>query len=125
MARLGKRATPDDESDYDRSSHQKGTTEYPANSFSSDKENHISTLGNAGAHAKSTRPATKLQSTPSSSSKRRKLADRTGLEPSQAALQKELEYIEDTQYYDPEQPIRERRAVRKGIRDLARDLAGS
>src|SRR6186713_81118 len=124
MARLEKRATPDDETNYDQSSHWTGATESSANSFSSDKENQISLPRIVVAHTKSSRPITGSQSTSSSSNKRRKLGDRAGLEPSQAVLQKELEYVEDTQYYDPEQPIRERRAVRKEIRHLTRDLAG-
>ena len=43
---------------------------------------------------------------------------------SQAIHQWELEEAADTQYYDPDQAPEERRAVRKALRDLTRDLNG-
>ncbi len=42
--------------------------------------------------------------------------------PSQSANDSTLD--EDTQFYDPDQDIEERRAVRKGFRDLTRQLNG-
>ena len=58
--------------------------------------------------------------------KRRKLGDRSRsiLEPSQATFQKVREGVEDKRFYDPDQPLNQRRAVRKGIRDLAKELTG-
>lgn len=43
---------------------------------------------------------------------------------SQTAHQQALEAVNDTRYYDPDQPMEERRAVRKGMRDLGRELNG-
>lgn len=43
---------------------------------------------------------------------------------SQAIHQRELDEAADTQYYDPDQAPEERRAVRKALRDLTRDLNG-
>lgn len=59
-------------------------------------------------------------------SKRRRLGEEqaAGAVPSQVAHERELEQICDTKYYDPDQKIEERRVVRKGIRDLARNMNG-
>ena len=57
--------------------------------------------------------------------KRRRLGERDAPNNvSQAVFQRELDEVDDTKYYDPDQPIEERRIVRKGIRDLFRELAG-
>ena len=141
MARLAKRPTPDDDSDDrepsrlasslretpDRRMIQQSTSPSSAVSFSSDKENRASLT----RHAKGKGRATLDSPTPSSvdrptthSNKRRKLAERTNLDPSQVAFQKQKDQVDDKRYYDPEQPMEERRAVRKSIRDLARELAG-
>ena len=45
--------------------------------------------------------------------------------PARVALQREKANVDNKKYYDPEQPMSERRAVRRGFRDLARDLADS
>ena len=43
--------------------------------------------------------------------------------PARVALAHEKAHVDDKKYYDPEQPMAERRAVRRGFRDLARELA--
>ena len=60
------------------------------------------------------------------SNKRRKLGERNhgALKPSQATFQRVREGVEDKRFYDPDQPINQRRAVRKGMRDLAKELTG-
>ena len=104
----------------------------PAASFSSDKENRgIKSNSSRESHGKSrAMPPPKLP-TPGSaeftgphSNKRRRLGDRDAPNVSQAALEHELSEIEDTRYYDPDQPMEERRAYRRDIRDLARELIG-
>jgi hypothetical protein len=59
-----------------------------------------------------------------SSNKKRKLGDRSDALPSQAVHRKELEERVDKQFYDPDQDEEERRATRKGLRDLAKELNG-
>ena len=100
----------------------------PAASFSSDKENRV---GSRQSHAKNkTMPPPRLPTPVSGESasphanKRRRLGERGAPNASQAVHGRALEMVTDTQYYDPDQPMEERRAVRKGIRDLARELAG-
>ena len=56
--------------------------------------------------------------------KKRKLGERNPPNASQVAYQKQLAQAENTQYYDPNQSMEERRAVRKEYRELARDLTG-
>ncbi|MCJ1311576.1 nuclear protein [Agyrium rufum] len=96
----------------------------PAVSFSSDKENRqqrpASSATSASKHA-----------TPSSvepSSKRRRLGERTTTneamsQPSPTKRRERLLY--DPAYYDPDQPMEERRAVRRDLRDLAKVFADS
>lgn len=57
--------------------------------------------------------------------KRRRLADQDERLESQIIHERELELVADTEYYDPDQDMGERRAVRKGLRDLTRDLNGT
>ncbi|KAI9825134.1 MAG: nuclear protein, partial [Thelocarpon impressellum] len=58
--------------------------------------------------------------------KRRRLAARDATpSATQAAHEQELEEVVDSQIYDPDQPMDERRAIRKGLRDLARSLNDS
>lgn len=104
----------------------------PVASFSSDKENReavpdVSRQGKGKARA----PAPSKLPTPTSAepatprtNKRRRLEDRDVPMSSQAVHQRELEEAADTQYYDPDQAPEERRAVRKALRDLTRDLNG-
>ena len=103
----------------------------PAASFSSDKENQggaaKATRGSNGK-AKEMAPP-KLPTPPSAgesthANKRRKLAERDAPNTSQIELQEALRSIDDNDLYDPDQPMEERRTVRKGIRDLGRDLNG-
>ncbi|KAL8920688.1 MAG: hypothetical protein Q9172_004402 [Xanthocarpia lactea] len=105
----------------------------PAASFSSDKENRNTPApGSRSTTGKSKRmPPPKLP-TPASagngtprSAKRRKLAERALPNASQVAHNGELEKLGNTQFYDPNQSMTERRAVRKGIRDLSKELTDS
>ncbi|KAL8835744.1 MAG: hypothetical protein Q9176_006753 [Flavoplaca citrina] len=99
----------------------------PAASFSSDKENR-----QASTTAKSKRmpppklptPALAESGTPRSA-KRRKLGERRLPNESQVAHEGELEKLGHAQFYDPNQSMAERRAVRKGIRDLSKELTES
>ena len=43
---------------------------------------------------------------------------------SQAVHQRRLRQVNDTDFYDPDQDPEERRRVRQGLRDLAKDLNG-
>ena len=131
MTRLTKRRTPDDD-EYDdassqgsafpnqqakRSNYQTSHESSPSASFSSDKENRASSLRRTLEKGKAPLSA---QEGPN---KRRKLSEGSALEPSQAAFQRVKEGVDNKRFYDPEQPLSERRAVRKGIRDLAKELS--
>jgi hypothetical protein len=59
-----------------------------------------------------------------SSNKKRELGDRGRDLSSRAVHRRELEERVDRQYFDPDQDIEERRATRKGMRDLAKELNG-
>ena len=146
MARLTRRETPDDDDEDETLSRFTASTREtsrrrpqnvgslspsPAASFSSDKENH----GQISKQTRSSNGETKamlppkLPTPPSGegsahSNKRRKLGERNAPNASQIAFQESLKSIENTDLYDPEQPMEERRAVRRGIRDLGRDLNG-
>lgn len=107
----------------------------PSLSFSSDKENRglspkASRLNNGKSRAM---PPPQVPTTPSIESatpgeaKRRRLGERNNPNPSQLAHEQELQKLADkghTQYYDPNQSMAERRRVRKGIRDLSKELTG-
>lgn len=104
----------------------------PAASFSSDKENRsietesarqISRKSSAMSPQKMLTPTSAEPSSPRSS-KRRRLAERDVPNPSQRAHQKELQETGNAQFYDPDQSMEERRAVRKEIRDLSKELNG-
>lgn len=56
-------------------------------------------------------------------SKKRKLQDAQS-QPSQARHRRELEKRVDKDFYDPDQDEEERRAVRKGMRELNKELNG-
>ncbi|KAL8694115.1 MAG: hypothetical protein Q9218_001168 [Villophora microphyllina] len=105
----------------------------PAASFSSDKENRETPARDSRlVNGKSKQmPPPKLP-TPTSvedgtprSNKRRKLSERGVPNASQVAHEKELDKLGHNQYYDPNQSMAERRAVRKGIRDLSKELTES
>ena len=61
------------------------------------------------------------------SNKKRKLADRdvnNAPNATQVTHRQQLDDAADSRYYDPDQSMEERRAVRKEYRDLSRDLTG-
>lgn len=104
----------------------------PAASFSSDKENRQASAdtsrqgkgrGRAMEPPQLPTPSSGDQEGPRSN-KRRKLSERDAPNATQAAHARELAEEEDKQYYDPNQSIEERRAVRKDFRDLSRELTG-
>ena len=105
----------------------------PAASFSSDKENRQGqddrTLSNNGKAKNMAPPSIP---TPSSanfdsprSSKKRKLGERNAPNASQSAHERQLAKVGDRRFYDPDQSMDERRAVRKDFRDLSRELTGT
>ena len=134
MARLNTRpASSDVDSSGDQSTPEQSrrvhsqTSRSPAHSIS-DKENQVYSASAASAAPKGTSDARNM-STPSTTSggsnKKRKLADRRNGLPSQAVHCRELEERVDKQFYDPDQDEDERRATRKGIRELAKELNDS
>ena len=107
----------------------------PAVSFSSDKENRQSTSRTsrpANGKAKAmplSRPSESrlLETSTPRAAKRRRLGERNGQNASQLAHEQELDNLAQkghTKFYDPNQSMDERRAVRKGIRELAKELTG-
>lgn len=92
----------------------------PPTSFSSDKENR-----SAGALQVKKRRSGGLTAPPmsSASNKRRRVSEQVP-EQSQSTHQRRLRQVVDTDFYDPDQDPEERRAVRKGLRDLASNLNG-
>lgn len=104
----------------------------PAASFSSDKENRRDTANSsrqANSKAKAMAPP-EIPTPPSGdsdasrSNKRRRLGERDAPNATQLAHQRQLEEAVDTRYYDPDQSIEERRVIRKGLRDLTKELHG-
>ncbi|KAM0795361.1 Nse4 C-terminal-domain-containing protein [Usnea florida] len=105
----------------------------PAASFSSDKENRQGQADRTrpnNAKAKSMAPPS--IPTPSSanfdsprSSKKRKLVERRAPNASQSIHERQLAEVGDRRFYDPDQSMDERRAVRKDFRDLSRELTDS
>lgn len=104
----------------------------PAASFSSDKENHSTTTHlSRSINGKSKTMQPPKLPTPASAedrtpraAKRRKLGERALPNASQVAHEKELDKLGHSKFYDPNQSMEERRAVRKGIRDLSKELTG-
>ena len=105
----------------------------PAASFSSDKENRQAQADAARQnHGKAKHMAPPRMPTPSSanedsprSSKKRKFGQRSAPNASQTAHERELAEAGDRRFYDPDQSMDERRAVRKDFRDLSRELTGT
>lgn len=105
----------------------------PAASFSSDKENRQAQADEArqdNGKAKNMLPP--QMPTPSSvshdsprSSKKRKFGERNAPNASQTAHERELAEVGDRRFYDPDQSMDERRAVRKDFRGLSRELTDS
>ena len=102
------------------------TSASPALSFSSDKENQGQSKGSGSRGAKgvsaSSRMTTSSAAGSGSLNKKRKLGQAL---PSQAVHRRELEERVDKKYYDPDQNEDERRATRRGMRDLAKELNGT
>jgi hypothetical protein len=135
MARLNVNTTSSDaESDQDSSLAQNSrrvtsdTSASPARSFSSDKENRGQSKDAASRGPKrksaSGRMPTSASAAGDNSNKKRRLGDRSDALPSQAVHRRELDERVDKQFYDPDQDEEERRATRKGMRDLAKELNG-
>ena len=135
MARLNVQTTSsdpgsDEGSSSTRLSHRisSETSRSPALSYSSDKENrdYSTKPAHRGEKRKSetVKMATPSTSAADGSNKKRKTGDRGDVLPSQAAHRRELEERADKQFYDPDQDEEERRATRKGMRDLAKNLNG-
>lgn len=104
------------------------TSETSASPSLSDKENQARSE-DAGSRGAKRKPTSGSMSTPSlaasgSSIKKRKIGDGNHTLPSQAVHRRELEERVDKQFYDPDQDHEERRATRKGMRDLAKELNG-
>lgn len=135
MARLNiQTASSDVESDPESSSTRRSrrvtsdTTRSSAISYSSDKENQDKSTGAAPRGGKRNpnvrNMASSSTSASGSSNKKRKLADRGHVLPSQAVHRRELDERVDKQFYDPDQDEEERRATRKSMRDLNKELNG-
>ncbi|KAI9758756.1 MAG: hypothetical protein M4579_002859 [Chaenotheca gracillima] len=108
----------------------------PSVSFSSDKENRSSVAasrnraekgkGRAVMSQTSTTPTLSSRRENGASGKRRRLADRDASPQTATADQDHHEgEAVDLTYYDPDQDMTERRAIRKGLRELNRDLNDS
>lgn len=104
----------------------------PAASFSSDKENQTATARlsrSTNGKSRNMQPP-KIPTRASAedgtqrAAKRRRLGERSVPNASQAAHEKQLEEAGNHKCYDPNQSMEERRAVRKGIRDLSKELTG-
>lgn len=137
MARRANLSPPHEEDQAVRRRPNRGSTTEPlspspAASFSSDKENRQAEAQSSRRVNRKSKamPPPKLPSPNSAESsspktnKKRRLRERDVPNASQIAHEKELERLGNTQYYDPDQSMEERRAVRKGIRDLSKELNG-
>ena len=105
----------------------------PAASFSSDKENQQAQADDTRQNMDRTKdmppphipiPSPVNYNGPRSS-KKRKLGERNVPNASQRAHERELDDVGDRRFYDPDQSMDERRAVRKDFRDLSRELTGT
>ncbi|KAL8902941.1 MAG: hypothetical protein Q9207_004264 [Kuettlingeria erythrocarpa] len=105
----------------------------PAASFSSDKENQTASARlsrSTNRKPKGMQPpklpisASAEDGTPRAA-KRRRLCERGVPNASQVAHEEQLRDVGENKCYDPNQSMEERRAVRKGIRDLSKELTGS
>lgn len=140
MARLAKRPTPDDSDDENRVEEASS----PSASFSSDKENQSSATSNARGKARmSALGSSSAQGGTPGSNKRMRLSLRDGAnrEDREESMQVNgvagsqfqgrgddlgdaLNDITNKDFYDPEQPMEERRKVRRDIRDLSKNMNG-
>ena len=104
----------------------------PAASFSSDKENRQAQVDETQRNPNTAKSMSPPQVPTSSyanddlprSSKKRKLGERDATNASQTAHERQLAGVGDRRFYDPDQSMDERRAVRKDFRDLSRELTG-
>lgn len=104
----------------------------PAASFSSDKENQQAQANDTQQNMDRTKNMPPPQIPTSSpvnyngprSGKKRKLGERDVPNASQTAHERKLDDVADRRFYDPDQSMDERRAVRKDFRDLSRELTG-
>ena len=126
------RVTPNPRTRSGRVSHLGSLSPSPTTSFSSDKENRalagqapqeINGKSRAMAPPKLPTPVSAEPASPRAS-KRRRLGERDAPNASQVAHERELQDLGNAQFYDPDQSMDERRAVRKGIRELAKELNG-
>ena len=146
MARLKRPSLPEDheeessaqaESSTRQTSHRRSRnpgslSPSPAASFSSDKENREASaqpFRNAQGKTRAMPPPKlptpgSVEPPPSHTNKRRRLGERDAPNTNQSSQQNEVNSDEDLRYYDPDQPMEERRHIRKGYRDLARELIG-
>lgn len=105
----------------------------PAASFSSDKENRQAQAEGSRQEKGKGRaiPSPHLPSPVTweedalRPNKRRKLSEREAPNATQTAYQNHLADIGDSRFYDPDQSMGERRALRKEIRDLSKELTGT
>ena len=98
----------------------------PAASFSSDKENRPAAAPQRGKAKSMGPPQTPAsdRATPRQNLKR-KLGDRDARpNATQAMHQQQLDDVGNKDFYDPEQNMEQRRAVRRDYRDLSRELTG-
>ncbi|KAI9719586.1 MAG: hypothetical protein M1812_003357 [Candelaria pacifica] len=131
MARSAILSSPADGS---AAQHRTSLSPSPAASFSSDKENQSSTTSSSRQNKGKGRdtamgppklptPVSDSANTPRTN-KRRRLGEHAPLA-SQVAYEREMEEVADTAFYDPDQSMEQRRAIRKELRDLTRDLNDS
>ncbi|KAJ9269936.1 hypothetical protein DTO212C5_3906 [Paecilomyces variotii] len=100
----------------------------PETSISSDKENHEASRRDSRTEKrKQGRTMAPGQPTPSNSSvnKRRRLAERAANTQLPTPSQARRSQVTDKDFYDPDQDEDERRRIRKGLRDLSRELHDS
>lgn len=115
-----------------RGAHLGSLSPSPAESFSSDKENRQSAKESshqANGKSKAMAPpkiprSASMEPLSPRANKRRRLSERGAPNASQMAHERELRELGNIQFYDPDQDMDERRAVRKGIRDLSKELTG-
>ena len=101
----------------------------PAGSFSSDKENRPSEVPKSTYNRGMPPPLPQASVAEATTSRRylkRKLADRDAPPSATQTLHRQrLEEAGNSEFYDPEQSMGQRRALRREYRDLTRELTGS
>lgn len=112
--------------------YQDSPSSSPGASFSSDKENQTA-ASRLKSKVDGEQPATNRRLSTTTSTERTSLGNkrrRTGLSERETSSLNQVERGINTQdevekmYYDPEQPIEQRRQIRKTYRDLGRQLMG-